>query len=404
MTKNNRDKWLSAKLPLFAAVAMVCSQTTPAWAAYDAGDNAWISPAIDYWYDSNVFRLADTADTQSSIGSSHREDYIFQPKVTGHVQTEVSRQRFYYDGSLFTRHYQEHSDLDYLGTTNALGWDWVVGSDWSGNLQYSNVRDLSAFEDISAAEKDMRTANKVTGSAAYNVLSDLQLFTDGEYDKEHHSTRSELNLNDMSIGGGIRYLTASGNSIAYRHDYNQIDYDEAYNSSGTLLTADQRGYVQEADQLILMWLLGSDIQSTLNIGRATWDYDDATTKNKSSFGGINFKWAYSPKTTFEVGYQKQLSVPNQSLYTSMSNEYKAEVTWKPTEKLKLTGTYNYTKQNYTGSYVRTDKIDFYRFSSEWQPILNWTVLAYWQKQHRDSDLVGYIYSADTIGMNVQYKF
>lgn len=403
MTIFTRDKRLNAKLPIFAAVAMA-GANMPAHAAYDQADHVWIAPEATYWYDSNVFRIGDHADTVAYLGNNHREDYIFQPKVSAHIDADLSRQKISYDGSVYSRSYQEHSSLNYVGTNQTLAWDWVIGSDLKGTISYNLVRDLSAFEDIASAQKDMRTGNILSLDAQYQITSNIAVLSEFGYDKERHSSKTELDLAATALAGGLQYKTDSGNSVTYRHDHNTISYEESYNNGIQLLTASERGYTQDADQIILEWLMTPDLLATVNVGRAAWEYDDDTTKNTSNFGGADLKWAYSPKTIFELSYVKQISVPSQSLYTSMSNEYKAMATWKATEKLTFMTIYKFTKQDYSGSYERTDKTNYYRISAEWQPFLNWDFQTYLERQKRNSDNENYKFNNNTIGINAKYKF
>lgn len=111
----------------------------PSYAAYDTGDTFWLLPELSSWHDSNVFRIADNADTQTATGSDSKDDFIWQPKVSGHIETDLSKQNFFLDGAIFNRNYQKHSSLNYTGSNNAVGWNWAMGSDLTGTIKYAVV-------------------------------------------------------------------------------------------------------------------------------------------------------------------------------------------------------------------------------------------------------------------------
>lgn len=399
MRNKKFGKRLTAKLFLFAAVAMAFFQSV-SFAAYDNVDHLWIVPELGSWYDSNVFRIADHADTQQQLGSDHRNDYVWQPKVSGHFDTDISRQNFFVDGSLFSRSYQKHSNLNYIGSDNLVGWNWAIGSDWSGVIKYGVVRDLSSFEDIATAQRDMRTANNVSGELIYKLTSHWQFLADGALDHENHSVSNELDLKNTSIGGGIQYLTDKGSAIVFRHDHSDINYEHDY----FIWRADTRGYQQNADQIIVTWPVTNKLKTTVNVGNVRWHYDTDNSNHSSSFGGISSNWNVTEKTMLSVAYNRQLSVPSQSLDTSMSNAYSMTASWLASTKLQFDASHKLTKQDYTGTNSRTDDTKIYRLSCSWMPLLNWKTAAYWQTQTRDSELQSYRYSADTIGLSLQYKY
>lgn len=399
MPKRQFDKKVTAELRIFAAVAMAFSMQH-VHAAYNEGDRFWITPEINSWYDSNVFRIADSANTQIATGSHYRDDFIWQPKVTGHIETDISRQNLYIDGSVFSRNYQKHSALNYTGINNTVGWNWVVGSDWAGTIKYNNLRDLSSFEDISTAQRDMRVADIISGSVFYKLTSHWQFLVDANVDNEDHNVNNELDLRSVAIGEGIQYITDKGSSIVLRHDNNRITYLNDYN----IWSASERGFQQSSNQVIFTWPVTSKLKTTLNLGNLKWHYDTDDSTHTGSFSGVSFDWAATEKIKLNASYNRQMNAPSQNLDSSMADAFSTGITWIASAKTRYVFTYRNTKQEYVGTNARTDNIQFYQISSNWMPIINWNVIAYIQEQSRDSDIKSNQYSANSIGLSLQYKF
>jgi hypothetical protein len=378
----------------FAAVAMTFFPAT-SFAAYNQGDHFWVAPEIASWYDSNIFRKADS---DNSIAK--REDQVWQPKVTAHFDTDLSRQNVFIDSSVFSRNYQQHSDLNYTGVNNTLGWNWAAGSDWGGVLQYTIAHDLSSFENINTAQSDMYTSNNVNGSVIHKITSHWQLLADASADNESHSMSNELDLNSTGLGGGVRYVTDKGSEIVIRHDHSAIKYKNDY----FIWAAEDRGYQQDANQLILSWPISDKLKTSLNFGQVKWSYDSDSTDGSSSFGGAKLEWQTTEKTKLTSSYNRQMSMPKQSLDTTMSDTYSVGGAWQTTDKLGFDVSYRLNSQKYTGTSARTDDTKTYRLNCNWSPWLNWMSTTYLQYQKRDSDLDSYIYTANTVGISLQYKY
>lgn len=398
MSKIQSGKWLTAELRIFAAVAMVFAM--PSYAAYDTSDSFWLLPEISSWHDSNVFRIADSADTQTATGSDSRDDYIWQPKVSGHIENKISKQNFFLDGALFNRNYQKHSNLNYTGSNNTVGWNWAIGSDFGGTIKYGVIRDLSSFENIATAQRDMKRENTLNNSLVYKLTSHWQFLTDSSITDENNSVSNELDLNNKSLGGGVQYVTDKSSTVAFRHDYSKIDYKNDYG----LIAASDRAYNQTADQIIFIWPVTDKFKTTLNVGNVKWHYDSDNSDHSSRFNGINSEWAVTEKTKLIAAYNQQLSSPSQSLDTGMSEAYSVGIAWIDSAKIRYDVTYKLTKQDYQGLNERTDDTTIFRLGSTWNPLLNWNVNAYVQNQNRDSKFEEYRYTANSIGLSLQYKY
>lgn len=219
-------------------------------------------------------------------------------------------------------------------------------------------------------------------------------------DHESHSMNDELDLNSIMLGGGIRYITDKGSDIVVRRDHGEVEYKNDY----FILTAEERGYQQDANQLIFMWPTSNKLKSTLNFGQVKWHYDTDNSSDSSTFGGAKLEWQTTEKTKLTGSYNRQMSMPNQSLDTSMNETYNLTGTWQSTEKLEFDLSYRLNSQQYIGVNARTDDTTMYRINCNWSPVFNWVTSAYIQYQTRESEFATYTYTAETVGISLHYKY
>ena len=399
MENHKLDKGLSAGLRIFAAVAMA-THHVPVSAAFDSDDHIMLSPELNTWYDSNIFRLSDNADTYGEIGSNDKGGFIIQPKINARISQNISRQTIFLDGELFRRTYRGHEDLNFTGSKSSTGANWNIGSQFSGTVKFENKRELSSFEDVSTATRDMSTASSFNNDINWRLTSNWNIIGDSSSLNQKHSNNKELDLNMTSVGGGLQYISDKETTVGYRHDYSRIKYLNDY----YIWDKDQRGYNQSSDQFFFHYPLTTKLVTKINFGKVSWDYDNQTSSQESNFGGIVSDWNITEKTQIELSVERQLSSPTQTLDTSMGTTYGGQLNWKPSAKIKYDISSKLLEQSYAGTASRTDKTNIYRVGCEWIPEMNWLIIAYWQKQKRVSDYEVYRYSADTLGVNLKYTF
>ena len=88
----------------------------------------------------------------------------------------------------------------------------------------------------------------------------------------------------------------------------------------------------------------------------------------------------------------------------MNETYNLTETWQSTEKLGFDISYRLNSQQYTGVNARTDDTSMYRINCNWSPVLNWVTSIYMQYQTRESEFATYIYTAETVGISLHYRY
>src|SRR5262245_16069894 len=130
-------------------------------------------------HDSNVFRVPDSqpgdkSDTISRIGAG----------VTGDIP--VGRQHLLFDGAVDYYNYSDFDVLDHTAYRVGAAWNWLVASQWTGDIGYATQRYLNTL-DLGAQVQDLVTEDHANVSAAYQVTPRWRVRGAGDWYRWDHS-------------------------------------------------------------------------------------------------------------------------------------------------------------------------------------------------------------------------
>ena len=74
-----------------------------------------------------------------------------------------------------TTQFQTNTALDNISYNARGSMNWVVGSNWDGDLGATFTQNLGSFADVRTNQKNLRTAQSFYGSAMYRVYYDWKL-------------------------------------------------------------------------------------------------------------------------------------------------------------------------------------------------------------------------------------
>ncbi|MFT3850639.1 MAG: hypothetical protein QM739_18780 [Propionivibrio sp.] len=106
---------------LTTAMTTLHAQTTP-----DDGDALDLIAGYSVRYESNLFRLADDADTQAALGQSSRSDLVGIATAGIRVNKPYSLQRFELEAFLVDYRYRDFDYLDFTARNYAGAWRWQL--------------------------------------------------------------------------------------------------------------------------------------------------------------------------------------------------------------------------------------------------------------------------------------
>ena len=184
----------------------------PSWALFN--DTLEVFAAENVTYDSNVFRLSPSLDSNQVIGSSKRSDIIFTTSLGFSLNVPVSLQRFQLSYVWFDSRYRTFKDIDNRGHTARAAYLWAITPRLTGELSYQEQESLASFANIQGRRPDLVTSRMAVANAAWMATPSWRLHSDLNATQVEHSENRALNdLETASAEVGVAYVSAQENRI-----------------------------------------------------------------------------------------------------------------------------------------------------------------------------------------------
>ncbi|WP_189458406.1 hypothetical protein [Jeongeupia chitinilytica] len=368
-----------------------------AFGAVDETDPLILYADVSTLFDSNVFRLADSAPAEAYGGS--KSDVIVDPSIGMRVNWPVSRQQLLLDAQLSRPTYVRHRQLDYVGWQGQLGWDWQWGNAWSGRLGYSDSRTLSEFEDVMLGIKDLVRQQGGDLAATYALTSDWALLGSLASSQQHHDQRRYLDLQQDSAGGGVRYRSGLGSEVTARADFTRITYRE-----DLLIPADERGYRQWVTQLAVVWPVSAKTRLQGGYGWTSWKYQAEADWQRSPTGNLALSWQASGKTRLYADYRRAFESPGQNIGRNLIEGYGVGAEWQASERIGIDASWRREDKQVRQVLAYSQTTDYLRLGLKYQPDPALQLSVYGQHQARDSQLPLNDYRAAQAGIDLRLQF
>ena len=343
-------------------------------ASADELDTLQFRAGQTWQYDSNLFRLSDGVDNQSTLGLPSRSDQFGVTTVGAKIDKKYGLQRFELDVNANRYSYKNLSQLDFTAVNYAAAWRWSVTPALYGNL----TTDRREYTDNTAVVQNTGQLNRKTDSL---TLLDAEYAIDGPwralagvFKKRTDNTQASTFEGDSKITGvqaGVRYVYASDTSLAYLIKQGRGEYPNRVLSSTSVNSFKDREH-----EFKLNWPVTgkTTIQSTLSyFDRA---HEGLAARDFSGFvGQLEAIWKITGKTTLAGGLVRELGdYQTNSISYFQGNRIYIAPTWKPTEKTAVKFRYDHGIRNYKGAlpnFSTTDRRDTTSLSSlalEWDVI------------------------------------
>src|SRR5215212_8013278 len=137
------------------AVCTLAAACAVELARADEYDTLNISLSTSLTYDSNIFRLSDSADARAVLGTSTKSDEVSVSTLLLRVDKTLSQQRFQIDVSETIYRYRNFSFLDFNALEYRGTWLWHVTPRISGTVGAERRKSLVPFGDIKTAQQDL---------------------------------------------------------------------------------------------------------------------------------------------------------------------------------------------------------------------------------------------------------
>lgn len=399
---------LMRRLSLFAPTLLVLASP---FVQADELDTLQFKAGETVRHDSNVFRLSDSANTQALLGTPSRSDTVYDTTLGLKLDKRYSLQRFELSATADNFHYNRFSQLDYTAVNYAAAWRWSLTPKFHGNLTTDRHEYIDYYADLqNLGELNHRTDRTTALDGEYELTGAWRLLG-GAY---HQSSRSSVAYTfegDYGMTGGeagLRYVFASGTSLAYRYKFDHGEYSGL--PPGTLFFANN--FSDRTHEFRLDWAPTGRVtldarlayQSRTNDGNGVRDFSGVV-------GGADATWAITAKTSLTGGLSRQLISyqTNTDSYFALDSLYIAP-TWRATEKTTVKLRLEHGRLSFYGpvpgyaSDNRRDTTNLASLSLEWKPLRTVTLAAAVVRDTRGSNLPGFDYKNTGISLSAIANF
>lgn len=361
-------------------------------------------------YESNVFRLSETANTQALIGEPTRSDTAAITTVGVLLNKPYSLQRFELEVHADNYRYRRFSSLNFTALNYAAAWRWSLTPALHGNL----TAERREFIDTSADVQNLGQVNRRTErvnlfDAEYELGSAVRL-VGGFFDRTLKNSSPFTLEGDSSVQGaeaGLRYVFPSGSSLAYRFKRGSGDYPGRVPSAFSAASFREREHEVRLD-----WPVTGKTAIQARLSHVDRAHDDLAARDFSGITGqVQATWAATGKTQVVVGLDRELS-SYQATSASYYTGYRLFVapSWKPTEKTAVRLRYDHGVRDYKGAlpgFAATGRRDTTNQGSvalEWQALRSVKVTLALQTERRKSNEAGADYKNRGASVGVQVSF
>jgi hypothetical protein len=253
-------------------VACLCQPASAAdgqgWTRFLDAANPYLS--VGYAHDSNLFRIDDEA---LSTDAPSDEYALIQAGFDSNIT--VSQQRFELNGEASRNIYNTFEELDHTFGNATAVWHWSAGGSLTGTVGYKYTRSLRDFANQLRLPRiiDIRSEDRYLASADIDLPGNWKLGIRGDLADVSFTTTDTLDLERVTGGTALDYVSAAGNVIGIDAEFVTGDYETETLSDFDEYTVGPK----------LMWRFGSKTRLDAKVG---YTDRDATEPNGSDHAGV----------------------------------------------------------------------------------------------------------------------
>jgi hypothetical protein len=222
--------------------------------------------------DSNVYRLDD-----QSVSIGERGDQITTLAVGFDSKLRSGQQQYLLSGEFSPTWYNHHSNINYDGAKAAAVWHWVASDELLGTAGYRFSQTLRNFANQLYPNRvvDVRTENRVLGSADRNLPGNWKVGVRGDYADVSFNHSTKLDIGRTTAGATLSYVSRAGNTLGFDVQWLHGDYKDSS-------TLDFNEYTVGPT---LQWKYTVRTQLNGNIGYTQRQYTNSTKPNYGDITG-----------------------------------------------------------------------------------------------------------------------
>lgn len=377
---------------------------------------------VDTTYDDNVYRFSNAEQAKAVIGTSTTSDTVLRTELGLAVDLQLSRQLISLTGNITKSQYNRFDLLNNDVKSLGLVWNWQLGNNFFGEVGFSDGEIFSGFNELRTASINIRSDQQryITANwqlhpswiASFNVSSSISENSLAVFDF--------LNNEYEAFQLGIQYTNPRGTQLglAYR------DSTRLYKNNGIdrLIFFGDKNNKKEL-LFNAAWLPTTKIRISTLLSLVDLEYNNLDFTNilpKRSFNAINkrLKVDYSPSAKTNISLSVYDEIFEVEQLSSIFVKYKGvsiEPSWKPTDKLNLTASWEVVNRDFLGDsgiasvnplflLDRDDRTDSKSISLSYLPTSKSLVRLTYSAADRKSNFDAFSYKFNMLNLALRYFF
>lgn len=383
------------------------------------GDRIRPSVGLNYTYSSNLFYLDDRIpDSQLPfIKNGQRSDSILGLRAGLDADIPVSRQIFTLRSNITDNRYATYDNLDYVSYNVRGVWNWVVGSDWDGDVGLAHTQSLGSFADLNNLQRDtrnIRNTDDYFASGMYRMAPDWKLRAAVRNTQLRNSAINfaTTDRNDVVYELGSRRYSKGGDNflgLNFRIIDGQFPNREVV--AGSTIDNSYREYTLEGT---VDWRYSGQSKLSGALGWTNRLHDQISQRNFSGITG-RLTAVYSPSGVIGLNAAIFREIGNyQDITTSyiLTEGIRIGPSYAVSEKLSLQANYQYSIREFlgdpgfvvTGLPTRKDHVNSLSGTVTWLPLRNAQINATLSYDTRSTNRPLFDYDVTTFFVSAQLNF
>lgn len=365
-------------------------------------------------YYSNLFY---TDDRIPKVGAFKGVESDLSYGLRGGIAADyyLSRQLFTLNATATQSQFQTNTAIDNIAYNVRGSMNWVVGSNWDGDLSAAFSESLGSFADVRTNQKNLRTTQTFNGSAMYRVYYDWKLraaLTQTTLENGAAAFRGG-NREDSILELGSRYYSKGGDSFV---GLNFKDTDGRFPNRVFVPGLSRVGssYRQYDLQGTVDWRYSGETRLSGAVGWTNRRHEELSQRDFTGLTGrLTLNYAFSGKTSMNAAVFREVgALPDVTTNYILTQGFSIGPNYAVSGKLNVGASYNYNQRKFlgdpgfivTGAPKRVDEIQTLSVNVGYAPARNVAVNASLSQSMRDSNRPFTNYSATTFTVSGQLTF
>jgi hypothetical protein len=370
--------------------------------------------ADQFNYDNNIFRLPSDNNAyfiETAGPNAHRGDYLNTGSVGVDGQVDVGRQVVLIDARVDDNTYVKNHDLDNVGGTAKVIWDWELGSKLGGQVGADFTRGLEGFANTTVYAKDLLDKAEYFGSIRYQVGPRWGIFA-GILESDVSLSNPAVKQNDTHGTSGIigaDYAVGANTTVGVEYRYTDTTYDHV------TIAVEAPNYHEDTLKFLAQYALSGKLQLGVSGGYLKRNYTDNNAASQGFSGDIwraAILWQLTEKTQIVFTAKRDLEA-----YITEGADYvvdrgeSIQPIWLISDKLNLSLTLTSDNDDFlsagaltTGIGDRRDKVYAEEVDFNYAPRESLIFKIGYRNEHRDSNEALFTYKDELANASVTFKF